>query len=53
MGFLCKLDTSIIVDARRYGIPIFQLLELDRVYHEEHGYNRKPSSLNDLLEVVC
>jgi len=49
---LCKLNTSIIVDAKRYGIPFYQLLELDMEYHRING-DQHPQNLLDLLEVVC
>ena len=49
---MCDLNTSIRVDAKRYGIPNYQLIELDRIYHEENG-EHPPQSLVDLLEVLC
>lgn len=50
--FLCKLNTSIRVDAKRLGIPNYQLMALDELFHQENG-NSKPENLIDLLEVVC
>ena len=49
---MCKLNTSIRVDAKRLGIPNFQLIELDELYHREHGYDKSPESMKELLEVV-
>ena len=49
---MCKLNTSIHVDAKRLGISNFQLMELDELYHQENGTS-KPENFIDLLEVVC
>ena len=50
--FLCELNTQIRVDGKRLGIPNYQMIELDQLYHEENGY-KKPESFMDLLDVVC
>jgi len=49
---VCKLNTSIRVEARRLGIPNYQLVNLDEEFHRAHGYDKHPESLIDLLEVV-
>jgi hypothetical protein len=49
---LCEVNTSIRIDARRYGISYWQLEALHREYHEINGCH-PPDNLVDLLEVVC
>ena len=48
---MCKLNTSIRVDAKRFGISNIQLIELDELYHQENGIN-PPNNLIDLLDVL-
>lgn len=52
MVFLCKLNTSIRVDAKRIGIPNWQLIELHEEYHRING-KQNPMDIRELLGVVC
>ena len=49
---MCEVNTSIKVDAKRFNIPNWQLVELDVEFHRQHGYDVNPKNLIDLLEVV-
>ena len=49
---MCKLDTCVIVDAKRLGIPGWQLMMLHEEFHRVHGVRCKPKGFLDLLEVV-
>ena len=49
---MCKVNTSISVDAKRFGISNYQLEELHNEYHRVNG-KHPPNNFIDLLEVVC
>jgi hypothetical protein len=48
---LNSLNTSIRVDAKRYGIGNLQLMDLAHLYYQNNG-KCKPRNLFDLLKVV-
>jgi hypothetical protein len=52
MVFLCRLNIGIRTDAKRLGIPNWQLIALDEEFHRVNGKN-PPKSFIDLLGVVC
>ena len=50
--FLCEVNTSIRIDAKRFGISYCQLQELHKEFHRVNG-SHPPDNFIDLLEVVC